>query len=77
MCPDWVHVDICPKSFQPKVARYKARALEWFRIQQTLSNEDWVLHLDEETRVDEKVIKTCLNFIERGDKDIGMVILFL
>ena len=73
MCPDWVHIDVCPNSYQPKVAKYKARVLEWFRIRQILSDDDWVLHLDEETRIDEDLIKTCLNFIERGDEHIGMV----
>lgn len=55
-----------PTEYQPKKARFKARALEWFRINQNLQKDDWVLHLDEETYVDDYGIKTCLDVIERS-----------
>lgn len=44
---------------------YKARALEYFRIRAQLGPEDWVLHLDEETLIDEHCIRACIDFIER------------
>lgn len=71
--PSFIEINTVPESFQPQKATYKARALEYFRLEQNLSKDDWVLHLDEESEIDEFVIKTCLDFIERGDDDIGMV----
>ncbi|EDU49778.1 hypothetical protein PTRG_06858 [Pyrenophora tritici-repentis Pt-1C-BFP] len=44
-----VKIVVVPKSFSPPTAKYKARALEYFRINQQLTDTDWVLHLDEET----------------------------
>lgn len=62
-----------PEGFVSGKARYKARALEYFRESQVLTKEDWVLHLDEECIIDDHVIQACLDFIERGTDDIGMV----
>ena len=62
-----------PPSYKPPKALYKARALEYARLRQSLGPEDWVLHLDEETTVDSYAVKACLNFIERGDRHFGMV----
>lgn len=55
-----------PMDYTPKKAKFKARALEWFRISQKLQNDDWILHLDEETYVDNYGIRTCLDVIERS-----------
>lgn len=73
--PHFINVYRVPdaKSFQANFARHKARALEWYRIQCQLTAEDWVLHLDEETELDDFAIQTCIDFIERGSEDIGMV----
>ncbi len=57
-----------PKSFSPPKAKYKARALEYFRTHIKLTSRDWVLHLDEETFIDAYGINACLNVIERSDK---------
>lgn len=63
-----------PKEFSPRNAKYKARALEYFRIDRVLSNDDWVLHLDEETCIDEHTLRSCLEFIERSSgSDFGQV----
>jgi len=54
-----------PTSYAPKYARYKARALEYFRTSSQLTSLDWVLHLDEETVIDEHTVKACIQFIEQ------------
>ncbi|KAJ6191594.1 hypothetical protein N7519_001615 [Penicillium mononematosum] len=71
--PGFVNVVNVPASFQPAHAKYKGRALEWCRLHWKLSELDWVLHLDEETEIDEYLVKACFDFIERGTEDIGMV----
>ena len=65
--PPFVHVNEVPESYKPKYALYKARALEYFRRNVCLEENDWVLHLDEETQLDAYAIKAVLDFIERGD----------
>ncbi|KAL8917782.1 MAG: hypothetical protein Q9208_007763 [Pyrenodesmia sp. 3 TL-2023] len=70
--PPFVSVDQVPQSFRPRHALYKARALEFFRRIVHLEEDDWVLHLDEETQLDSYAIKAVLDFIERGDEHIGM-----
>ena len=71
--PSFIHVCEVPSDFVTKRAKYKARALEYFRQYANLDHDDWVLHLDEESNIDEKVIKACFDFIERGNEHIGMV----
>jgi hypothetical protein len=73
----YVEVDQVPSSFRPARARYKARVLENFRRKQEPTEDDWVLHLDEESEIDEYALRTCLDFIERGTENIGMVRLFI
>ncbi|TID19143.1 glycosyltransferase family 2 protein [Venturia nashicola] len=70
--PDFVEVLLVPKDFAPPKAMYKARALEFARLAQQLTSDDWVLHLDEETQLDEFAVRACLDFIERGDRHFAM-----
>ncbi|KAL4899973.1 hypothetical protein BDW74DRAFT_188840 [Aspergillus multicolor] len=70
--PAYIHIDDVPNAFEPKQAKYKARVLEFFRQKWSLGKDDWVLHLDEESEIDEYALQTCLDFIERGQGDIGM-----
>lgn len=77
LIPSFVKVVKVPDSFQPAHAKYKGRALEWFRRQLKLSETDWVLHPDEETEVNEYLVKACFDFIERGTEDVGMVSIFV
>ncbi|KAL4878172.1 glycosyl transferase family group 2-domain-containing protein [Aspergillus karnatakaensis] len=70
--PSYINIDDVPDSFEVKNAKYKARALEFFRRKHNLTKEDWVLHLDEESEIDDYVIETCLDFIERGNAQVGM-----
>ncbi len=52
----------CPKAFKSGKAKYKARALEWYRQTMRFTEYDWVLHLDEESVVDDESVKACLEF---------------
>ncbi|KAJ7300588.1 glycosyl transferase family group 2-domain-containing protein [Mycena albidolilacea] len=61
-----------PGIFRTSKAKYKARALEFYRQQQNLSKEDWVLHLDEESLIDAASVQACLDFILGGEAHIGM-----
>ena len=53
----------CPKAFQTRGSKYKARALEWYRQTMRYTEHDWVLHLDEESVVDDETVKRILEFI--------------
>jgi hypothetical protein len=69
-----VEIIATPASFKPAKALYKARALEWFRISSELQDDEWVLHLDEETIADEHTVKSCIQFIEEEtDFELGQV----
>ena len=70
---DDVVLDAVPSSFKPAKAMYKARALEWFRLSKAFTDQDWVLHLDEETVADAHCIQACLDLIERSGAAFGQV----
>ncbi|KAJ3211004.1 hypothetical protein HDU83_005379 [Entophlyctis luteolus] len=53
----------CPKSFSTTSSKYKARALEWYRQTMRFSEHDWVLHLDEESVIDDESVRRILDFI--------------
>jgi cellulose synthase/poly-beta-1,6-N-acetylglucosamine synthase-like glycosyltransferase len=72
-----VSIHAVPSAYSPVKAKYKARNLEWFRINMHLDQDDWVLHLDEETLVDEYCLNTCLDFITKQSCDMGQVSQFL
>ncbi|KAJ5443926.1 uncharacterized protein N7458_007798 [Penicillium daleae] len=54
LIPSFVNVVQVPDSFQPAHTKYKGSALEWVCRRLKLSETDWVLHLDEETEVNER-----------------------
>ncbi|KAI9890582.1 MAG: hypothetical protein M1814_003780 [Vezdaea aestivalis] len=68
----YVHVDKVPQTFEAQHATYKARALEWFRKSCKFLENDWVLHLDEETRIDQYALNACIDFIEKGSEHLGL-----
>ncbi|KAL8851195.1 MAG: hypothetical protein Q9221_003915 [Calogaya cf. arnoldii] len=70
--PPFITINQIPQSFRPRRALFKARALEYFRRNVHLEEDDWILHLDEETELDTHAINAVLDFIERGDEHIGM-----
>lgn len=66
-------LEAVPAGFRPTKARFKARSLEWFRLSRRLGDSDWVLHLDEETIIDQYALSVCINFIEQSTFQIGQV----
>ncbi|KAF2762996.1 hypothetical protein EJ05DRAFT_22765 [Pseudovirgaria hyperparasitica] len=60
-----VQVHGVPKSYTPRFAKHKARSLEWFRVNMCLRDDDWVLHIDEETLIDAYLLRTCITYITR------------
>lgn len=71
--PSFINLNRVPPSFRPQHALHKARALEFFRRAVLLDEDDWVLHLDEETLLDSYAMTAVIDFIERGDEHIGIV----
>ncbi|KAI8180803.1 Beta-1,4-mannosyltransferase bre-3 [Colletotrichum sp. SAR 10_75] len=70
--PSFVQIIVVPSAFTPSKAKYKARALEYYRRNQQLGSGDWVLHLDEESMIDEAVMEACINSITKSDIDMFM-----
>lgn len=73
---DLLGIDIVrvPDDFSPSKAMHKARALEFFRSTMQLRADDWVMHLDEETTIDQHCLNASIDFIERKTGlDIGQV----
>jgi hypothetical protein len=53
----------CPKSFKISHGKYKARALEWYRQTMRFTEHDWILHLDEESVIDDESVYQILQFV--------------
>ncbi|TPX73869.1 hypothetical protein CcCBS67573_g04863 [Chytriomyces confervae] len=67
----------CPKSFTAGNSKYKARALEWYRQTMRFTEFDWVLHLDEESVIDDESVKRILEFVfYEKDYHYGQGIIF-
>ena len=65
---------VVPDNYQTQNnALYKARALQWSLEPNVniLSNDDWIVHLDEETKLTDDVIYGFVEFIEKSSADIG------
>jgi hypothetical protein len=54
----------CPKNFTTRNSKYKARALEWYRQTMKYTEYDWILHLDEESVIDDKSVERVLDFVK-------------
>ncbi|KAI8819193.1 glycosyl transferase family group 2-domain-containing protein [Fimicolochytrium jonesii] len=54
----------CPKSFTTSRSKYKARALEWYRQTMRYTEHDWILHLDEESVIDDESVARILEFVK-------------
>ncbi|CAG0896610.1 unnamed protein product, partial [Cyprideis torosa] len=54
-------------------ALFKARALQycWEKSVDKLTDNDWVVHMDEETLLTENSVKGILNFVEDGKAEFG------
>lgn len=68
-----MRVEITPLTFTAQQARFKARSLEWFRTALQFREDDWILHLDEESVIDKHTIGACIDFIEWGEQDFAQV----
>ncbi|KAJ3122192.1 hypothetical protein HK098_003070 [Nowakowskiella sp. JEL0407] len=53
----------CPKTFATAKSKYKARALEWYRQTMAYTEFDWILHLDEESVIDDESVRRVLEYI--------------
>lgn len=65
---------VVPSSYRPKSgALFKARALQYCLEEDVniLSDNDWIVHLDEETLVTEASIRGILNFVIEGRHQFG------
>lgn len=72
--PDLACITV-PRTFTTRLARYKARALEYFRIKMAFDGDDWILHLDEESLIDQSSLHSCINFIEKTKYSFGQGII--
>ncbi|KAJ3102542.1 hypothetical protein HK100_004345, partial [Physocladia obscura] len=67
----------CPKTFSTSCSKYKARALEWYRQTMRFTEHDWILHLDEESVIDDESVKRLLDFIfYEKDYHFGQGVIF-
>ena len=57
---------LVPAAFRTRCARYKARALEYFRQRQRFGPGDWVLHLDEESVLNAQSLRACQDYCRRS-----------
>ncbi|KAJ3013797.1 hypothetical protein HKX48_005517 [Thoreauomyces humboldtii] len=52
----------CPREYSTQRSKYKARALEWYRSTMRYTEHDWILHLDEESVIDDESVRRVLEF---------------
>lgn len=68
-----IRVEATPTHFSPSKAKYKARNLEYCRKALKLQTDDWVLHIDEDSLIDEHALRACIAFIECEQYEFGQV----
>jgi len=68
---------VCPKSYKSPLgkAKYKARALDYFRYHVSLGVYDWIMHMDEESITDAETIRRCFEFIRYTPHHFGQGII--
>jgi egghead protein (zeste-white 4 protein) len=60
---------LVPPDYQSPVGtRYKARALHYALIASPATDDDWIIHLDEETCFDEATVRAIHNFVAEESK---------
>ena len=74
--PDLKNI-VCPKNYKSPLgkAKYKARALDYFRYHVSLGTYDWILHMDEESTCDGETLRRCLEFIRYTPHHFGQGII--
>lgn len=69
---DYVHHIVVPEDYQTKNgAKFKARALEYWRITAQIPENEYILHLDEESVVDESFILGYRQYLATYPTRIG------
>ena len=61
---DEINCFTCPRAFKTGNSKYKARALEWYRQTMGYTEFDWILHLDEESVIDDESVRRVLDFVK-------------
>jgi len=74
--PDLKNI-VCPKNYKSPLgkAKYKARALDYFRYHVSLGSFDWILHMDEESTCDGETLRRCMDFIRYTPHHFGQGII--
>ncbi|GAA5832241.1 hypothetical protein JCM11251_004290 [Rhodosporidiobolus azoricus] len=74
--PDLQNI-VCPKSYKSPLgkAKYKARALDYFRYHVSLGVYDWILHMDEESVTDAESLRHCIEFVRYTPHHFGQGII--
>ncbi|GAA5994904.1 uncharacterized protein JCM10292_004422 [Rhodotorula paludigena] len=74
--PDLQNI-VCPKSYKSPLgkAKYKARALDYFRYHVSLGVYDWILHMDEESVTDAESLRNCIEFVRYTPHHFGQGII--
>ncbi|KAH8916814.1 glycosyltransferase family 2 protein [Atractiella rhizophila] len=74
--PDLQNI-VCPKSYVSPLgkAKYKARALDYFRYHVSLGVYDWILHMDEESVTDAESLRRCIEFVRYTPHHFGQGII--
>ena len=59
-----VRLIVVPADYRPPAgARFKARALHYALHESAATDDDWIIHLDEETRFDEETVRAIAHFV--------------
>lgn len=74
--PDLKNI-VCPKAYKSPLgkAKYKARALDYFRYHVSLGSHDWILHMDEESTCDAETIRRGMEFVRYTPHHFGQGII--
>lgn len=74
--PDLKNI-VCPKAYKSPLgkAKYKARALDYFRYHVSLGSYDWILHMDEESVCDGETIRRSMEFVRYTPHHFGQGII--
>lgn len=75
MIEQHIYLVVVPSSFRTQHAKYKSRALEYFRLHY-VHNTDWVLHMDEESTMDKENFEACRDFARANQYDIGQGVIY-
>jgi beta-1,4-mannosyltransferase len=68
-----VRLIVVPEDYQPaNGAKYKARGLQYALEVSEVGDEDWIIHLDEETAFDQNTVRAIHRFIYKQRRQIAL-----